>query len=123
MALFSLKRVIADTDLPAWGIEDAHGRPVTLPHMRMITASQLMRVMRGEIVEVLTEVDVDSAFVEQIADLPGHALRTLVHEWMAHSDIELPDAAGKSPTSPPSSTSTAASSKRTSRSGASTGRR
>jgi len=122
---FSVRQAIADADLAPFPIEDAHGVTRELPHLKALTARQLLRLLRdGEIEEVLTEVGTDPELVAQIGDWPGHVLEPLLADWMEHSDVRLPGGApGKSRPSSASSTSTPPPSRRTSRGGGSTSRR
>lgn len=122
---FSVKQAIADADLEPYPYEDAQGIARTLPHMKLLSARQLYRVLReGDLVGVLTEVGVDQVEAEAIDGWPGHVIEPFLLDWMKHSDVELPGGEpGKSPSSSPSSKSTPARSKRTSRGGATTSRR
>lgn len=121
---FSVQRAIADADLEPFPFEGAEGEPLQLPHMKAFSANQLERLLnRGEVLEVLAEVEADPAIVGSIADWPGHVLEGLVRAWADHSDVQLAGSPGKPQKSSPSSPSTAKPSRRTSRSAASTSRR
>lgn len=122
---FSVRQAISDADLAPFPFEDAEGVARELPHMKQLSANQLMRLLRdGQLVEVLTELNADPKVVEAISDWPGHVLEPLLQEWMTHSDVQMPGGEpGKSPASTRSSTSTPTRSRRTSRGGGTTSRR
>lgn len=123
--MFSVRKVISDTDLTPFPFEDAGGVDRELPHLKGLSANQLLRLIRdGQLVEVLAEVGADPAVVEGVANWPGHVLEPLLQAWMEHSDVRMPGGEpGKSPSSTPSSTSTPKASRRTSRGGGTTSRR
>lgn len=122
MSKFSVRQAIADADLEPYQFEDADGVDQTLPHMKVLSAAQLMRLLRdGQVSEVLAEVGVDPAVAEAMTDWPGHVLEPFIADWMEHSDVRMPGGEpGKSRTSTPSSTATPERSKRTSRGGGKT---
>lgn len=115
MSKFSVRQAIADADLAPFPFEDADGVDRELPHMKQLSASQLMRLLRdGEVAEVLAEAGVDPAIGEAMTNWPGHVLEPFLAEWMEHSDVRFPGGEpGKSASSTRSSTSTRGRSKRT----------
>ena len=122
--MFSVKKAIQDADLAPFPFEDADGVPQQLPHARLLSPNQAMRVLNtGDIAEVLIEAGVEPAVAEGVTDLPSHVLEQLVREWMDHSDVHFSGGEpGKSSLPSPPSRSTATPSRRTSRSGGSRSR-
>lgn len=121
---FSVRQAITDADLAPFPFEDAEGEQRELPHMKVLSASQLMRLLRdGQVAEVLGEVGADPAVAEAMTNWPGYILEPFIKAWMEHSDVVMPGGEpGKSPSSTPSSTSTRQPSRRTSRGGVKTSR-
>lgn len=121
---FSVRQAISDADLAPFPFEDATGEQRELPHLKVFSASQLMRLLRdGQVADVLGEADVDPAIVEAMENWPGHVLEPFIEAWMEHSDVRFPGGEpGKSASSTPSSTSTRQPSRRTSRGGVKTSR-
>lgn len=121
---FSVRQAISDADLAPFPFEDADGGQRELPHMKVLSAVQLMRLLRdGQLAEVLAEVDADPAVAEAMTSWPGYVLEPFIQAWMEHSDVKFPGGEpGKSPSSTPSSTPTRQPSKRTSRGGVKTSR-
>jgi len=120
---FSVRKTLADASLAPFEYEDAAGKPQVLPHAKTLSPDQAMRIaIHGDFEGVLNEIAPGQGTA--LANLPMIVIEPLLAAWFEHSEIDLSGAGlGKPPKSSPSSTSTRAPSKRTSRSAASRSRK
>lgn len=124
---FSVKRAIADADLPPFEFEDIDGEPAALPNLQTLSITHAELALNGRYAELFGMIA--PGLAEQIAVYPAHALNDLGEAWREHSGIEIDKdgnaVLGKSVKSSASSTTRkpATPSKRTSRSTASRSRK
>jgi hypothetical protein len=120
--MFSAQQAINDASLAPFSFEDSKGQVREVPHMKALSLEQGERLLlHGEVKEVLDEVAPEVG--TEVATWPAHVVEDFFREWQAHSDVQFEDEPGKSSASSPRSASTAARSKRTSRSAGSRSRR
>ena len=121
--MFSAKQISDSAQLEPFQFQNLEGEPRELPHMKMLSLDQGMRILAdAELEQVINEVA--PGLGTEIAHWPAHVIEGFVVAWQKHSDVMLPGGEpGKSSAPSTSSPSTAARSRRTSHSGGSRSKR
>lgn len=108
--MFSVRKTTADLALEPFPFEGSDGVIYELPNLRGVSLDLANRVMDGDFLGVLGELNTERATVREVNSLPLAVLEPLVKAWVEHAGF----GEGESAASSRSSASTAGPSKQTS---------